>query len=391
MPNDTFEVPEDRIVEWRRHIHAHPELANEEQATASYVEGVLHELGVQTYRPTPTSVVGSITGAAPGKGAASCIALRADMDALPVQEETDLEFSSTVPGVMHACGHDAHTAMLLGAAAVLVRSRHLFSGTVKLLFQHAEELNPGGAKFMVEAGAMRGVDEVYGLHVVHGPLGTVSVPHGNATSSAGGFFLDIQGVGAHGSTPHLGIDPALCASQVIVALNHIVSRNMDPEGFLIVNPGFIASGKAPNTLPDSAKVGCSIRTTNPEVAQMAYRRCEEVVAGICAAYGCTYEFNWVPPYDIVYNTPELADAVIAAAAKIVGTCNANVGKAMAGSEDFSEFTKVSPGAFAFLCAGDDANGLYYQNHHPKFGIVESVLAKGAGIHVQVALDRLGAS
>ena len=182
------------------------------------------------------------------------IALRADTDALPIQEETGESFSSTVPGVMHACGHDVHTAMLLGTAKVLVERRDELAGTVNLFFQHAEELNPGGARDMVRAGVLQGVDRIYGFHVMNGPSGTVSVPRGNATSSAGGFFLDIQGQGSHGSMPHQGIDPVLCASQIVVALNHVVSRSLDPAQLAVVNPGSISSGSAPNVIPDTARL-----------------------------------------------------------------------------------------------------------------------------------------
>lgn len=387
-----FTVPEDRVVEWRRHLHAHPELSNQEVQTSAYVEQTLRDLGIETSRPTPTSVLGVIHGNAvvPDGRTPRCLALRADMDALPVQEETGLEFASQVPGVMHACGHDAHTAMLLGTAATLMGLRDQFCGTVKLLFQHAEELNPGGAKFLVEAGVMEGVDEVYGVHVMNGPAGTIDVVKGPATSSAGGFFLDVKGRGSHGSMPHQGIDPVLCAAQIVVALNHIVSREVRPGEFLVVNPGFLASGAAPNVIPDSARLGCSIRTYHPEVAEMVYRRCQEVVEGICQAYRCTFEFEWVPPYDIVVNDDSLAEVVLATAQKVTGPDGARWGEPMTGSEDFSEYLKQAPGVFVLLNAGDASDGLEFQNHHPRFTIVESAMAVGVRFETQLVLDRLGA-
>lgn len=386
-----FDIPESDVISWRRHFHAHPELSNEEHETAAFVQRVLDGLGIATSRPTPTSVLGILHGTAPmpyGRQV-TCVGLRADMDALPVQEQTGEPFASTVPGVMHACGHDAHTAMLLGTAATLANLRGSFAGTVKFFFQHAEEKNPGGAKFMIENGVMDGVDEVFAVHVMNGPRGTIGIAKGNATSSAGGFFVDVQGVGSHGSMPHKGIDPVLCAAQLVVALNHIVSRSLDPGHFVVVNPGLNVCSGAPNIIADSARVGVSIRTYDPGDTEIAYRRCEEVVDGICKAYSCSYEFEWVPPYDIVHNDPAVVDGTLVSARKIVGEERAWVSPPTSGSEDFSEFTKAAPGAFICLNAGEASDGLPFQNHHPKFNIVEDVLALGVRLEVQIVLDRLG--
>lgn len=388
----TFAVPPE-VVAWRRHLHAHPELSYEEHETAAWVEERLHEFGIETWRPTVTSIVGTITGtrAAPAASGVTCIAVRADMDALPVQEQTGLPFASTVPGVMHACGHDTHTAMLLGTAKVLSENRHLFHGTVKLFFQHAEEKNPGGAKFMIEKGCLDGVQQVYGFHVMNGPAGTVQVPKGCASSSAGGFFLTIQGRGSHGSMPQAGIDPVLCGAQIIVALNHIASRNIDPKKFTVVNAGSFSGGTAPNVIPDTARLGCSVRTYSKEEAQIAYRRCEEVVAGICAAYGCTYEFEWVPPYDVVYNDPTLVDTVLASTRTALGgEEKAWECEAFSGSEDFAEFTNRLPGVFVLINGGNAEEGFPFQNHHPGFTVKESeTLEAGVRTEVQIVLDALG--
>ncbi len=387
----TFTVPEADVIKWRRHLHANPELSNQEFETSAFVERHLRSFGLRTSRPTPTSVLGILTGTGetPSSTGFDCIALRADMDALPVQEETGLPFSSTVDGVMHACGHDTHTAMLLGTARTLVGLRNKFSGTVKFLFQHAEEKNPGGAKFMVEAGVLKGVDRVFGFHVMNGPKATVQVAKGNATSSAGGFFLKIQGVGSHGSMPHLGRDPILCASQVIVALNHIVARDVDPSHTVVVNAGFVAGGSAPNVIPDTAKLGCSIRTYTPEDAEITYRRADEVVRGICLAYGCTFDIDWIPPYDIVINDPAMADVALNAARKVLGEDKVSQCGPSTASEDFSEFTKVVPGAFVLINGGNAEDGLPYQNHHPAFNVREETLAAGVKTEVQIVLDMLG--
>lgn len=383
-------VPEEDVIAWRRHLHAHPELSFEEHRTAAFVEEKLRSFGIETHRPTETSVVGTIHGTQElPDGGLRCIALRADIDALPVQEESGLEFASTVPGVMHACGHDAHTAMLLGTAQVLTGMTDRFGGTVKLIFQHAEEKNPGGAKGIVEAGVLEGVDQIYGIHVMNGPVGTVQIAHGVATSSAGGCFLTITGVGSHGSMPHKGTDPLICAADVVVALNHIVSRDIDPWAFCVVNVGMLQCGAAPNVISDSAKLGISIRTFGNEEYRTALRRVEEVVDGVCRAYGCGYEFQWVPPYDVVENGPEAVRIATAAAQRAVGEENVvEVGPTSA-SEDFSAFTQVVPGCFIFLCAGDESDGLPHQNHHPGFGIREDVLAHGVRTEVQLVLETLG--
>lgn len=385
------EIPLDDVVAWRRYLHANPELSFKEFETANFLMKTLKQLGVEASKPTETSVLGVIKGTANIADPTRTIALRADTDALPVQEETGLPFASKVPGVMHACGHDSHTAMLLGTAAVLSKNRDQFGGTVKLIFQHAEELNPGGARDLVAAGVLQGVDRIYGFHVMNGPIGTIHVSRGPATSSAGGFFLSIQGQGAHGSMPHKGIDPVLCASQIVVALNHIVSRSVDPTDFVVVNPGSIQSGEAPNVIPDSAKIGCSIRTTSAEAAKVAYKRAEQVVKGICLAYGCSYKFDWVPPYDVVINDDECVDVVLAAAADAVGEDNVDVVPPSSGSEDFSAYLKVVPGAFVFVNGGDAAQGLPFTNHHPKFDVVEHpTLGSGVATQVSIVRHELGA-
>ncbi len=383
----SFQIPSADVVSWRRHLHARPELAYEEFATAQFIEERLAEFGIDTYRPTPTAVVGTLTGW--GRGKPRTIALRSDTDGLPVEEETGEPFSAT-NGLMHACGHDAHMAMLLGAASTLAGLRERFSGTVKFFFQPAEERNPGGAKFMVEAGVMEGVDRVFGLHVLNGPKATMGMARGVATSSAGGWFLTIHGTGGHGSMPDKANDPVICAAQVVLALNTIVSRNIDPFDAVVVNVGMIQAGSAPNVIPDSVRIGCSIRTFSEAAAEVAYRRADEIVDGLCRAYNCTYEFMRVDPYPVVVNDARLVDECLHTAATVLGGGDkVSVVPPMSGSEDFSEFSNVAPGVFAFLYAGDASDGLEFQNHHPKFSIVEDpTLDCGTAYWVQLVLDQL---
>lgn len=235
---------------------------------------------------------------------------------------------------------------------------------------------------------LEGVQHVFGFHMMNGPKGTISAPVGVATSSTGGFFVTIQGQGGHGSMPHKAVDPLLCASQIVVALNHIVSRSTDPASLVVVNAGVMSGGTAPNIIPDTARVGCSIRTFSPENTEIAYRRAQEIVDGMCMAYGCHPEWNWVPPYDIVNNDPRMTKFALKAARTVLGEDNVSVCPPSPAGEDFSAFTNRLPGAFVFINGGDASDGLPFQNHHPKFDIVESTLITGVATEVQLVLDLL---
>lgn len=387
MASNNFEVPEADIIHWRRQIHANPELSFKEVETSNLVAETLSRFpGIEISRPTPTSVIGILRGGGPGK----TIALRADMDALPITEETGLEFASRNPGVMHACGHDAHTAMLLGTAAVLSRITERLHGTVKLIFQHAEEQPPGGARELMAAGVVDDVDAIFGLHVMNQKTGTINIAKGPASTSADGFWLTIHGRGSHGSMPQDGIDPVLVGAQLVLALNTIVSRSVDPSHMVVVNAGTFQSGEAPNVIPDTAKLGVSIRTKNDTDRNLVHRRAEEIVKGICDSYGATYDIDWILGYGIVQNDPELADVAARAAAKAVGEANATIGPPFSASEDFSAYTDKVPGCFITLGGGTAQDGMPYQNHNPKFDLHEQAMASGARTEVQIVLDMLSA-
>lgn len=349
------------------------------------MEDLLKEWGIETQRPTETSVLGILRG---GKGAGRTVALRADMDALPLQEETGEFFSSTVDGVMHACGHDAHTAMLLGAAKTLAERREEFAGTVKFVFQHAEELNPGGAIEIMGTGVLDDVDGIFGIHVMNQPLGTLSIAKGPASTIAGGAFCTINGQGSHGSMPQNGIDPLLTGAQVVSALYTIPSRSLDPQRLNIVNVGRFQSGDAPNVIPNSASLGVSLRSTNDDDYALMVKRCEEITHGICAANGATADFQWVPTYPVIQNDPATADIALAGARKVIGD-KAYIGPGTSASEDFSYYAQKIPAAFMLLGAGDaEDSDLHFMNHHPKFNINEDCLPIGAALEVGVALEFL---
>ncbi len=380
------------VIAWRRHIHAHPELSFEEHETAQFVEEKLRSFGVETTRggENRTAVIGRIHGTKPLADGekAKTVLLRADMDALPLSEATGEEFSSTVEGVCHACGHDAHTAMLLGAAQVLAEHREDFAGTVVLCFQHAEEKNPGGAIELVKEGVTEGVDAAFGIHVMNEPLGKVSICKGQASTSAGGAFITFHGTGAHGSMPHKGHDPLLAAAQAIVALNTITSRNTDPSHTVIVNVGTCESStKAPNVIGDWAKIGVSIRTLDDNDYALCVKRVTTICESIAQACECTVEFGWVDTYPIIYNDDAVCDIAYQAINEAMPGV-AFYGPGTSASEDFSHIAREVPSCFMFLGAGSSDEGYNFVNHHPSFTINEECLEIGVRCHVATALGVL---
>lgn len=383
------QIPVEKITEWRRHLHQNPELSFKEYKTSQFIYDTLSTFpNLELSRPTETSVIATLVGAA---GEGKTIALRADMDALPVQEETDVEFKSVNDGVMHACGHDTHVAMLLGAASVLSGMKDRIAGTVKFIFQHAEEQVPGGAQQLVDAGVLEGVDEIYGIHILPrlkaGSLGVVTT--GYATTAADGFFLKIQGRGSHASTPELSIDPVVVGSHIVMALQTVVSRNVKPSEMAALSIGEFHSGQAPNIIADTASLSCSIRSTNEEVRDLIEERVKKVIHSVADAYGATVELDYIRGYSALYNTPELALKAKESATKVLGEDLVYDSPMLMASEDFSAYTKVVPGCYMFLGGGLEEEGCGFMNHHPKFNILEKSLVNGTKVEVQLILDLLG--
>lgn len=377
------------IITWRRHIHQHPELSFKEVETSRFIADLLTQWGIDVKHPTPTSVVGTLVGTKPTEPgqALKHVALRADIDALPLQEKTGEPFQSVNDGVAHACGHDAHAAMLLGAAQALSRMTSEFAGTITFIFQHAEEENPGGAIELVRKGVLEGVDAIFGIHVMNQKLGTVDVHKGAASTIAGGFFCTIQGQGSHGSMPQNSIDPLLVGAEIALILNTIVGRNVDPSHMNIVNVGSFQCGEAPNVIPDTARLGVSLRSDSNEQYKVLCDHATGIVTNLCEANGATVDYEWVDAYPVVMNNEALCDIAFAAAQKIVGE-GAYYGDATSASEDFAYYAAEIPGCFLFLGAGTADDGLPFMNHHPKFNINEECLPIGAKLHCQVALDFL---
>jgi amidohydrolase len=372
---EVSEVVTDAVA-WRRYLHAHPELSFHEHETARFVLETLASFGgLELEQPTPTSVVARLRSGRPGP----TLALRADIDALPIQEESGVEFASRNDGVMHACGHDGHTAMLLAVARLLVAQRAGLTGEIRFLFQHAEEVPPGGAAELVAAGALDGVDAVVGCHLVSRlELGKVAASDGACTAAADTFSVRIHGRGGHAAFPHETVDPIAVSAQAIANLQHIVSRNTAPLDSVVVSVTRINGGTADNIIPETVELGGTVRSYREEVRVRTRQTIERVLAGVTAAHGATYEFDYLDGYASVVNDPRLAAIVreAAGADRVV-----DFAPLMAG-EDFSAYSRVAPSCFFFVGAGD-RNA--YTHHHPRFTIDEAALPIGIETLTRTAL------
>lgn len=377
----------DDVITWRRYIHANPDLTFQETATADYIYQQLSEFGpLQLQRLTPNSVVARLVGAHPGK----VYALRADIDALPIQENSGESFSSTKPGVMHACGHDAHTAMLLGAAKVLCQLQSEIKGEVVFIFQHAEEVPPGGAKELVEKGVLDGVAMIFGLHVLPNyPTGNVTIKPGVFSASSDNFDIVIKGCGGHGSMPHMCIDPITIGAEVVTALQQIVARKLDPISVPVLTVATFQAGDSYNVIPDTARLAGTLRTHNKDVRQKVPQLVEQMLAGITSAHGAKYEFKWTTGYTIGFNHEDacqVARRVIGNTMGAEALTEASV--PMFNSEDFSSYQEKVPGCFVMIGSGNEAIGATYGVHHPKFKLDEQAMQIGVALHVGFIQDLL---
>jgi len=374
---------EQQAIAWRRHLHAHPELSFEEVETTAFLEQTLGSFdGLELERPAPTGVVARLRGARPGR----VLALRADIDALPIQEETELPFASTRPGVMHACGHDAHTAILLASARVLSERREELAGEVRFLFQAAEEKPPGGARQLVDSGALDGVDLVVGIHLfAQEPLGAISVPAGPRTAAADTFALEIRGRGGHAALPNETVDPIVVAAQVVTNLQQVVSRTVDPIKSAVVSVTRIRAGTADNIIPELVELGGTVRTFDPEVRTSVRESIERIARGVTEAHGATYRFDYNEGYAALHNDAEAAAVVEAAARAELGDDAIRSTPPIMGGEDFSAYLEKAPGAFFVVGAGAKERP---PHHHPRFTIDEAALRPGIAVFARTALDYL---
>ena len=374
------------LVRWRRDLHRHPELAFEERRTSAFVATALERLGVEVRRGIArTGVLGVLR--APARGA-SAVLLRADMDALPVDEEPGREYGSTVPGKMHACGHDGHTAMLVGAATLLAARRLALTRDVVFCFQPAEE-GGGGAREMIEAGALAAVEtgEAYALHLWSlFPSGTLHVRPGPIMAAQDEFTARIVGKGGHGALPHRAVDPVVAAAQAVVALQAVVSRSVDPVRPAVVTVGVLHAGTAPNVIPGDARLEGTLRSFHPEVRSLLRDRVRETIEGAARAHGCSVEFELRPGYPAVVNHPAAVERVRRAGAEVFGAGAVVETDPMAAAEDFAYFLERLPGALVFVGAGSEARGITAPHHSPAFDFDESVLPRGSELLARIALS-----
>lgn len=377
------ELKQDMIA-WRHHIHAHPETAFEEKNTTQFIIEKLQSFGITELFTdfAPTGVVGLIHGKKPGR----YIALRADIDALDIVEENNIEYCSTIRGKMHACGHDGHTATLLGVAKYLSEHRD-FTGTVVVIFQPAEE-NEGGARVMVENGLFDKlpIEAVYGIHnQPNMNLNHFYINHGPMMASYDVFEIKVTGQGAHAAAPHLGKDTILTATQIVNALQSIVSRNLDPISSLVISVTQIHSGDTWNVLPQQAVIRGTVRSFSAQVQDLAENRIKQIASGIAATFDAKAEVDYQRRYPATINYPTQADIAIEAAKKVVGQDNIVIDpQPSMGSEDFAFMLQKIPGVYVWLGAGKGAN-----LHNPAYNFNDEVLTTGAQYFVEIVNQELG--
>lgn len=363
------------LVEFRRDLHMYPELSFEEVNTPQKVAAYLQGLGLEVRTAVGgRGVVGLLRGANPGK----TVALRADFDALPIQDEKQVEYKSRIPGVMHACGHDIHTAALLGVARVLSEAKDSINGNVVFIHQFAEEKIPGGAKSMIEDGCLDGVDVIYGAHVWSSePIGTVGVGEGPMMAAMDSFEIEIQGKGGHGATPHVTVDSLVVAGQLVLNLQQIVSRRVDPLKPAVVTVGTFSAGNAFNVIPHTAKITGTVRSFEESVRTLIEESMAQITASTCEGAGAAAKFDFTRGYPAVWNHPEETRRVEELAKLLIGEDQVKRMAPIMGGEDFSYYLQKVPGTFFFVGGGNPDLEATYPHHHPKFDVDErSMLITG---------------
>lgn len=376
----------EEVTGWRRHLHTIPELLYDVHQTSAFVEEKLRAFGCDEVVPGigRTGVVGLIKGRL---GEGPTIGMRADMDALPLDEITGKEYASTTPGKMHACGHDGHTAMLLGAAKYLAETRN-FAGTVAVIFQPAEEGGAGG-KAMVDDGMMDrfGISRVFGMHNMPGlPVGQFAIRPGPLMAATSEFTIRVNGKGGHAAMPHGTIDPIVITSQIVMALQTIASRTIDPIDSVVVSVTKFHAGDAYNVIPQTAEIAGTIRTLRNEVGEMARKRMREICEGIAAANGATVDVDIMINYPVTFNDPNETDFAISIAQNVAGEPNVQTDvNPVMGGEDFSYMLEARPGAFIFAGNGDTAN-----LHNPAYDFNDELIPHGISYWVRLTETALAA-
>ncbi len=371
-----------QLSEWRRRIHQRPEMGFKEQLTAEFIAKKLQEWGISHQTGiAKTGTVALIESGKPGP----VLAIRADIDALPIQEENEVPYRSQHDGVMHACGHDGHTSIALATAYYLSQHRDDFAGTVKIIFQPAEE-GPGGAKPMIEAGVLKNpdVDAIIGLHLWNNlPLGEVGVRSGPLMAAVGEFSCTIFGKGGHGAIPQQTVDTVVISAQIVNALQTIVARNIDPLESAVVTIGQLHAGTTFNVIAGKAHMRGTVRYFNPAFDGYFGPRIEQIIAGICQSHGASYELDYRRHYPSLINDAGMTELVRSVAETVVETPAGVVPECQTmGAEDMSYFLQAVPGCYFFLGSANPAKDLAYPHHHPRFDFDETALRTGVEIFVR---------
>ena len=379
----------DYMVQVRRYLHKNPEVSFKEFDTTVYILHELNKMGIETEQPLETGCVGVIDGGEPGKS----IALRADIDALAMEEEGEAkkEFKSERPGAAHCCGHDAHTANLLGTAKILKEMESEIPGKVVLVFQPAEEKLPGGGRMMRESGVLQkhGVEEIYGLHMnPNFSPGQIAVKSGAFMACTSEFEIEVIGKGGHAATPHLAIDPIVLSSNIITQFQSIISRSLDPTEPAIITVGKIQSGSAFNVIPEKAEMIGTVRAFSMETARFIKKRMEEIIKSTVEGAGGSYTFDFNEGYPAVVNDETCTQKLEQSARKLLGEENViALKKPLMAGEDFAFYQEEFPGAFFFLGSGSDKADSKWSWHHPRYNIDEKAFLTGSALMAGLVLGQ----
>lgn len=360
----------DEMIANRRFLHQHPELSFEEKETSQFIEQKLKEYGINVIEHYGKY---GLIGRLKGSGQGPTIAFRADFDALPIQDQKDVSYKSSVPGVMHACGHDGHTAALLGLAKVLKQFEQEIKGKIIFLFQPAEEKPPGGAKFMIEDGVLDNVDFIFGAHVDTSlPVGTVAVGSGYKMAAVDYFKIEVEGKGGHGAYPHAAVDSIVIGTTIVNSLQQIVSRKVDPQKSAVVTVGTFHAGKAFNVIPDTAVIEGTVRTFEEEVQHLVEREIKEISSGIANAFGAKATVTYERGYPALYNHENETNVIKEAFSEVFDNSVVPLQSTM-GAEDFAYYLKHKPGSYFKVGARNNDPRTQYPHHHPKFDFDEEAL------------------
>ncbi|CAM2821815.1 M20 family metallopeptidase [Paenibacillus sediminis] len=374
------------MIKWRRYLHQHPELSFHEEHTAAFVASTLRSFDIDVRTGVGGhGVIGTIYGSKPGK----TVVLRADMDALPIQDEKTVEYASKTAGVMHACGHDGHTATLLAVARYFKERPSEIEGEIRLLFQPSEEVCPGGAVGVIKDGALEGADVIYGVHLwTPIDVGTVASAPGPLMAAADEFFIDITGKGGHGGMPHMSVDSVVAASALVMQLQTIVSRSVDPLIPAVVTVGTINGGAAQNVIAETCRITGTVRTFDEDTRMLIRRRIEQMTEMICAAYNTEASIRYVMGYPPLVNNDEETSRFFREAVKVFGEDKVGRIPKLMPAEDFSYYLENIPGCFMFVGAGNEAKGAVYPHHHPKFDFDEDAMIHAANLLIAMTQSYL---